>query len=810
MSATLPEFTEGRQARPLLFVEHTHRFLQALWEPDDVREARILTRHGAEASGYFDDPGGLLRAVADWDGTANIYISLNPVCPELLDRAPNQMVRKPQKTTADADIVRRSWLFLDIDSVHPSGMSATDAELCAARKLLDRLTESLRAEGWPERITCLSGNGCYALYRIDLPNTLDARKRIGRVLAGLGARYSTVDAHIDTNVANASRLVGLIGSLKMKGAPTEERPHRRSSLVNRPEALIPVPRLLLEAVAATTPPKPIMVLPEAAPLRELLDGAHVDYRERPEPDAQGIFWYQVRTCPFHGPEHPYECGVGQAEDGRYAGKCFHDESKGWREWKTALGLSTRRTPSRRGDVACQTAAETERSYARTDAGNAEFFTELFKDELRYDHRRKSWLIWDGDHWSYDRAGTVQRRAIEAARTRFCRSTQMGDLRDRQHEAQFAIQTENASRAEAMLRVAACLPPLAETGERWNQDPWLLGVANGVVDLQTGLLRPGQPEDNITLASDVPCLPDAPCPRWLQFLNEIFVSDQGLIDFVHRAVGYSLTGITSEQCLFMLHGSGANGKSLFLSVLRALLGTYAYNTPFSTFELTRRSDITNDLAALAGKRLVTSSETNEGARLNEARAKAITGCDPLTARFLYGENFTFRPVAKFFLAVNHLPVVTDDSYGFWRRVRLIPFTRQFTTDADPGLEEKLMAELPGTLAWAIAGCLAWQSRGLEPPESVRVATADYQEKSDVLGGFLAECLVTGDARSIGAAEAYGAYQTWARGQGMSDREMLTSTSFGSKMGDRFYGKKGAGGKRYFGVGLPGDPVQEVLG
>jgi len=459
--------------------------------------------------------------------------------------------------------------------------------------------------------------------------------------------------------------------------------------------------------------------------------------------------------------------------------------------------------------AWQGALETRRSYARTDAGNAEFFAELFKDDLRYDHRRRSWLVWNGHHWSYDRAGSVQRRAIEAARARFQGSIEISDLRDKQPEAQFAIQTENASRAEAMLRVAAYLPPLAENGDRWNEDPWLLGVGNGVANLQTGLLRPGHPEDNITLASDVGFFRDASCPRWLQFLDEIFDGDQDLIDFMHRAVGYSLTGITNEQCLFMLQGTGANGKSLFLSTLRTLLGAYAYNAPFSTFELTRRSDVTNDLAALAGRRLVTSSETNEGTRLNEARAKAITGSDDLTARFLYSENFTFRPVAKFFLAVNHLPVVTDDSYGFWRRVRLIRFKRQFTTDADPHLEKKLAKELPGVLAWAIAGCLAWQSRGLEPPESVRLATADYQEKSDVLGDFVAECLLTGETRSIGAAEAFTAYQTWAGSQGMSEREMLTLKSFGTKMGGRFCGKRTAGGKRYFGVGLPGDPVQEVL-
>ncbi len=812
--------TIGRPARPSLLAEVTH-FLEILWQPGDVREVRV-PRHnqwGHTASGYFDSPEALAEAALKYDGKANIYVTLNPVDPALLARAVNRIQAKAENTTSDAAIVCRRFLFVDVDSVRPSGISATDEELAAAKSLLQALVRHLSHLGWPRPVICMSGNGYYAIYAIELPNTREATELVGQLLKALAAERDTKQATIDTTVANASRIIGLVGTKKMKGDATADRPHRRSEIISVPEKLELVPVRLIDRLAGTVPPLPAgnpvrksrLDGGRTRPLRELLDDAGLDYREQP-PDGSGITWYHLKRCPFHTDGRDYECGVGQKlPDGPYAGHCFHPEGagKGWQDFKVALGLEARPSPSRGGNGRLEPSDEDRTSFARTDAGNAEFFAEMFKDQLRYDHRRKSWLVWNGHRWHYDTDGAVHRQAIEAARARYHRAADITDLRDRQHEAQFCIATENSNRSAAMLRVASCLPPLAETGECWDQDPWILGVENGVVDLRGGTLRPGRPTDNVTLASGVPYLPQAPCPRWLCFLEEIFVGDRDLIGFLHRVVGYALTGISNEQCLFMLHGTGANGKSLFLAMLRALLGSYAYNAPFSTFELTKRSDITNDLASLAGKRLVTASETNEGARLNEARAKAITGCDPLTARFLYGENFTFRPVAKFFLAVNHLPVVTDDSYGFWRRVRLIPFKRQFTCDADPTLEDKLTLELPGILAWAISGCLEWQKRGLEPPAAVLSATADYKEKSDVLGEFLADCLLLEESRSIGAADAYNVYQTWARAQGMGDREILTATAFGIKMRERFAGKKGKSGKRYLGVGLPGEPVEEVL-
>jgi putative DNA primase/helicase len=306
-----------------------------------------------------------------------------------------------------------------------------------------------------------------------------------------------------------------------------------------------------------------------------------------------------------------------------------------------------------------------------------------------------------------------------------------------------------------------------------------------------------------MTTGVPFDPQARCPRWEQFLTEVF-NDNELVDWLWRALGYCITGDTTEQCIFIGHGSGANGKGVFAGALHVAIGGYSYSAPFSTFELYDRASIPNDLAALEFKRFVTSSETNESTRLNEARIKAISGCDPITARYLREEFFTFWPHLKLWLFVNHRPKVVDDSFGFWRRVRLIPFIRQFTGNADDRrLGEKLRAEAPGILAWLVRGCLEWQKRGLDPvPDCVKVATQEYKEESDALAGFISDRGVQDANATIKASDLYNEYKNWTVEQGMREKEVLTSTAFGRRMRDKFSKEKRGGTVYYFGIGLPG--------
>ena len=433
----------------------------------------------------------------------------------------------------------------------------------------------------------------------------------------------------------------------------------------------------------------------------------------------------------------------------------------------------------------------------TEAGAAERFARLHGPDLRYDHRRARYLLWKGHRWAPDSDGAVTRIALDFARDWQREAVQTVDDPDRRAAVlKAAIRLERRGGLDSMLALARDLHPIADTGERWDADPWLLGVPNGVVDLRTGQLRPGRREDGITMATAVPYAPDEECPRWERFLAEVFAEQWELVTFVQRATGYSLTGITTEQCLFVDYGNGANGKGSYANTLKHVLGDYAWNMPFATVEMRDRSAIPNDLAALAGRRLVIASETNDGARLNEARVKALTGCDPITARFLHAEFFTFEPVAKFWLSVNHRPVVRDDSHGFWRRIRLIPFTQRFPLN--PALGDELRAEAPGILAWAVRGCLRWQGEGLQPPAAVAEATAQYERESDPLADFIDAALEHAPESEVAGADLYEHYCQWARDQKLGERERMTATMFGRRIGDRFASRRVNGRKVYLDV------------
>ena len=312
----------------------------------------------------------------------------------------------------------------------------------------------------------------------------------------------------------------------------------------------------------------------------------------------------------------------------------------------------------------------------TDTGNAEIIASLYGQRVRYDHLQGRWLIWSGHRWKPDSSGEITRIAIEAVRERMKLSLAITDKEKRKEAIKWGLSSEGKFRIKAATELATSINPLADDGKNWDTDPFLLGCPNGVLDLHSGELRNGYPADRITQQTGVDYDASATAPKWDEFLGQIFNNDLDLIDYIRRCVGYSITGVIREQCIFFCWGTGANGKSTFLDILRQVFSDYAANTPFSTFDLSRQTGIPNDLAALHKSRLVTASETNESRRLNEGRVKAMTGDSAMTARFMHQEFFTFTPVFKIWLAMNHKPPITGTDDGFWRRVRLIDFTVSF--------------------------------------------------------------------------------------------------------------------------------------
>jgi putative DNA primase/helicase len=281
-----------------------------------------------------------------------------------------------------------------------------------------------------------------------------------------------------------------------------------------------------------------------------------------------------------------------------------------------------------------------------------------------------------------------------------------------------------------------------------------------LDVTTGEFREHRQEDMITKIARVDYDPAAECPAWKQFVREIMNYNSDIIMFLQNAAGWALTGDTSEQTMFILFGSGANGKSTFLNTIMYVLGDYAIATPTETFMKKTGDQLTNDIARLRGTRFVTTTEAEQGKRLSEPLIKQITGNDRMTARFLYGEFFNFVPTFKIFMATNHKPVIKGTDYGIWRRIKLIPFTTRIEEEKqDKHLEEKLRSEASGILNWLLEGAMRWKKEGLRAPAVILNATDEYRGEMDVIGNFLKECCVRVPGSTIRIRELFKVYQEW---------------------------------------------------
>ena len=416
----------------------------------------------------------------------------------------------------------------------------------------------------------------------------------------------------------------------------------------------------------------------------------------------------------------------------------------------------------------------------TDLGNAERLVADHGERLRF-IPGLGWYTWDSRRWKRDRDGDVVRCMKETVRGLAAEAATVRDDTTRKQLLAHALRSEGRTRIVHAIDLAESDSRIIASVDALDADPWKLNVTNGTIALNVGELLEHERGDLITQLAPVTYSDDATAPRWEHFLDEVFDGDGDLIAFVQRAVGYSLTGSTREQVLFVLYGSGANGKTTFIEVMRALLGDYGKQTPAETF-LERRETIPSDLARLRSVRFVAAVETGEGRRLNETLVKRLTGGDSIAARFMYGSWFEFRPAFKAWLATNHKPYVRGTDEAIWRRLRLIPFTRTIPDDTrDPDLGWKLRRELPGILRWAVEGCLDWLDQGLHPPSTVSTATAAYRQEMDVLGGFLDECCVINPDAMATAADLYGRYLDWVEASGERDR--LTKKAFGLRLAER---------------------------
>jgi putative DNA primase/helicase len=465
----------------------------------------------------------------------------------------------------------------------------------------------------------------------------------------------------------------------------------------------------------------------------------------------------------------------------------------------------------------------EEDFPLTESGDAEHFAEVYADKVRYDHRRGRWLLSDDvtGLWLVDPTDQMLTLALEAQRARQKRALMIEDQAKRKPSVDWTMRGENLSRLQHLMKIAQSLPPLADDGSHWDEQPFLLGCLNGVIDLRTGSCRAALPSERITMQIPVAYDRSVRSTLWEDTLRAIFAtpkidsssspadllaadtSMQEMVDYVQRAFGYTATGDCSEECCFFMYGEGANGKGTLTQTMQALFGVYHNEMPASTLVRSQFGNgIPTDLADLDGKRFVTNAELQEFT-VNEARLKALTGRDSITARFMREDFFTFVPVCKIWIATNNKPKIVGQDDGIWRRIHLIPFLNRFegATDNKNLKDELRHHELQGILTWAVDGAIDWYWTGLRPPAAVVNATKEYRAESDGLTQFIDAYCTTGPLVKVIGRDIWTAYQHWCEESRVDLSWRMSQKAFFQGLGKRFTKRENKQGQaEYYGVAL----------
>lgn len=439
-----------------------------------------------------------------------------------------------------------------------------------------------------------------------------------------------------------------------------------------------------------------------------------------------------------------------------------------------------------------------RSY--DDTGNADRFIDRYGELYKYSYISNKFYIYDGTKWAVDDRGSIRRLIDEM----------IGDMKNEkilvaegvdEEEAQenfdkFYKKTRGTQSKKNITNELMHRQPV--TPDDFDKDNMLLNVANGYIDLTSRELYPHDITQMFSQIANTDYSEKMQPAVWLDFLNDIFDGDKEVIRYIQKALGYSLTGSTREQVMFILHGKGRNGKSIFVETIAEILGDYSNNMQAKSLMVKKNDNVNTDIARLSKARFVTSSEPNEGFRFDEGLIKQITGGDKVTARFLYAEEFEYTPKFKIWVSTNHKPIIRGTDDGIWRRLVLIPFEVQIPEEkVDKDLKYKLLREAPAILNWMTEGAYMWMQEGLEMPDKLKDASQSYRTEMDVVEQFIEEkCNRMKGARETGK-KLYDEYKVWAD---ENNEYKMDKNKFGKKMKEKFESKKMNNGVNYIGIEL----------
>lgn len=414
------------------------------------------------------------------------------------------------------------------------------------------------------------------------------------------------------------------------------------------------------------------------------------------------------------------------------------------------------------------------------------FTAVYGQDLKYVALWNQWFQWDGTRWAEDDTLNCYDRARNICRAR-------ARLMDKERAAGDVASAKTVSAIERLARADRAH---AAVTSQFDADPMLLNTPTGTMDLRTGELRPHSRTDWITKRAAVGPSNEG-APKWREFLKRVTGGDRHLEQYLQRIFGYSLTGLTTEHAFFFFYGSGANGKSTYINTMTQILGDYATVASTETFVETTGQQHPTDLAMLRGARLVTAQEIDEGRRWALSKMKHLTGGDPVTARFVRADFFTYVPQFKLCISANHRPGLRAVDEAIKRRLHVVPFTVFIPpSERDPRLVEALKAEWGAILAWAIEGCVEWQMHGLDQPQAVRDATAAYLTDEDVFAHWIDDACDQLPSYQEPIKALYASYRRWAEHAG---ERVLGSKRFSQALAERGFQrvKMGAGDSRGFG-------------
>jgi putative DNA primase/helicase len=384
----------------------------------------------------------------------------------------------------------------------------------------------------------------------------------------------------------------------------------------------------------------------------------------------------------------------------------------------------------------------------SDFALADQFAARYGATFRHVTNRNDWYFYDGKVWTPDEKLNRYTFARE-----LCSQLARGCQEDSVKKA-----LTHANTVADVIKVVGYDGSMKALINEFDRDPLLLNTQDGVVDLRNGSMRPHRYDDYFSQITS--CGVGGDCPVWIDFLNRITCRDAELQAYLCRVFGYALTGSTKEHALFFLYGSGANGKSVFIGVLAGILHTYHRTAAMQTFIVASGDQHPTDLAGLVGSRAVTASETERGRTWDENKIKTITGGDEVSARFMRGDFFEYVPQFKIIVAGNHKPKLKSTDEAIRRRFNLIPFLATIPSEErDLDLGEKLGAEYPGILKWAIEGCLEWQRVGLDPPPVVCDATEEYIRSQNAVNNWIEERCDTGYGLNAMSSALYGDFKEW---------------------------------------------------